>query len=344
LAIDQDGNIWTTDELAPTVHRFQPAINRMCAYTVPDGGASSYIVADSGRIWLGDWINNRILALDPDKYEFDIWHLPKNDGANIYGLAVDENHDIWWADQSQNFLGRLTPQHNQVTTYTLPGQWFGPTYLSTGQSKVWTTSGSLDFIARLNPEKIYLQPSTVVTSTIVVNPVCDESVIPEDRPVTVNGPYLFGWSDADYNRLTSSESDVWLVYQIGFTDTITDTTIGMPWGIVDTGEEIFVVDQGRQKLTRLQPCFQLTLSHSGDGEDPLGSPDPSGICPEGEYLSGEKVTLTARPAAGFGVVSWRNSDDDSSKERTNTITMPSEKHTVFVEYGPSTFLPFISQN
>jgi len=343
LAIDSDGNIWSSDVYAAILHRYQPAIEEMCTYAVPDNGASSFIVADSGRIWLGDYINNRILALDPDEKEFEIWHLPNSDGANIYGLAVDENHDIWWADQNQNFLGRLTPQHNQVTTYTLPGQLgFGPTIVSTGQSKVWTTSRSLDFIARLDPEKIYLQPTSVITTTTRATRVCDDSVNAKNLHVTVDGPFEFDWSGAFYNRPTDPDSDIWLFYQMRKADE--DPPIGMAWGIVDTGEDIYIVDQGRQKLTRLQACFQLTLTHSGYGEDPLDSLDPFRICPEGEHRAGEKVTLTARPAVGFGIVRWRNSDDDSSKELTNSVTMPSEKYTVFVDYGASTFLPVISRD
>ncbi len=330
LAIDPNDDIWTTDELAPIVHRFHPATNEMCAYEVPDDGASSYIVADSGQLWLGDWINNRILSLDPVENEFDIWQLPDSNASNIFGLAVDENHDVWWADQNQNFLGRLTPQQNQVTTYTLPGQsWFAPTIVSAGQSKVWTTSGSLDFIARLNPDKVNLQPSTIVSSTTVVIPVCDSPVNPKNLPVSIDGPNDFQWGGGFYNQVTTPDSNVWLVYQIGYLD----TTIGSPWGIVATGQEVFIVDQGRQELIRLKPCYQLSLTHTGSGEDPLSSADPSGICPQGEHLSGAVVSLTARPAAGLGVLNWTNTDDDSSTGLNNSVTMPDVNHTITVTYG-----------
>ena len=343
LAIDPLGHIWSTHEKEPTVHRLSPDAGELCAYTVPDGGASSYIVADSGRIWLGDWINNRILALDPVENEFEIWHLPNSEDANLFGLAVDENHDIWWADRSLNYLGRLTPGHNQVTTYTLPLQtWFAPTIVSTGHGKVWTTSGSIEYIARLNPEKVYVQPTSVFSTTADGTPVCHESVSSKNLPINVGDPVPFEWgsSGAFYNQITSPDSDVWLVYKIGYLDVM----VGRPWGIVAAGQDVFIVDQARQKLTRLKPCYQLTLTGIGNGEDPSGSPDPSGICPEGEYLSGEVVTLTARPAVDYSVLSWRNSDDDSSKGLTNSITMPLEKHTVFVKYGqyePGTFLPLI---
>ena len=343
LAIDSNDDIWTTNELAPIVHQFLPATNKMCAFAVPDNGASSYIVADAGQLWLGDWINNRILALDPVEEDFTIWQLPDSESANIYGLAADENHDIWWADQNQHFLGRLTPQHNLVTTYTLPGKsWFAPTIVSTGHSKVWTTSGGLDFIARLNPEKVYIQPSSIISTTEPVIPVCDSPVNSKKLNVTVNGPFVTNWSGGFYNRITSPDSDLWLVYQIGYLD----DPPGSPWGIVATEHEVFIVDQGRQVLTRLRPCYQLTPTHAGNGEDPLASADPSGICPEGEYLSGTVVTLTARPAAGNIVLSWRYTDDDSFVGLTNSITMPDEKHTVFVKYGTGTvlFLPLVNRN
>jgi Divergent InlB B-repeat domain/Fibronectin type III domain len=83
------------------------------------------------------------------------------------------------------------------------------------------------------------------------------------------------------------------------------------------------------------PCFELTLSHTGNGNDPTASPTKSQKCEtEGEYNSGESINLTADPAEGLIVGGWTGTDNDSDSYNslTNTLTMPSASHTVAVDY------------
>ena len=51
-------------------------------------------------------------------------------------------------------------------------------------------------------------------------------------------------------------------------------------------------------------CHALTLSHSGNGSDPVATPASSDGCNDGEYVSGQDVALTAGPAAGWRVAGW----------------------------------------
>ncbi len=70
-------------------------------------------------------------------------------------------------------------------------------------------------------------------------------------------------------------------------------------------------------------CFALTLSHTGQGSDPIASPTESTGCPTGEYLAGESISLSgALPDAGWQIVSWTGTDADASTADTNTVTMP----------------------
>ena len=79
-------------------------------------------------------------------------------------------------------------------------------------------------------------------------------------------------------------------------------------------------------------CYELTLTHSGEGSDPIASPTHSTNCPIGQYLASEAVNLTASPASGWHVASWFGTDDDNSSAISNTVTIPANNHTVTVTY------------
>ncbi len=79
------------------------------------------------------------------------------------------------------------------------------------------------------------------------------------------------------------------------------------------------------------PCFALTLDHIGSGADPEPSVSVAG-CATGSYRAGEVIALTALPSSGWIVGSWTGSDADSSTSATNTVTMPANAFTVWVNY------------
>ena len=79
-------------------------------------------------------------------------------------------------------------------------------------------------------------------------------------------------------------------------------------------------------------CYALTRNHTGQGSDPVASPNKSAGCGTGQYISGENITLTAAPAAGWGVAGWGGTNNDGSTATTNTVTMPAAAHTVSVAY------------
>ena len=53
-------------------------------------------------------------------------------------------------------------------------------------------------------------------------------------------------------------------------------------------------------------CYTLTLSHGGEGLDPLTAPANTTSCPAGAYMSGAAITLTAVPYGrlGRGRLEW----------------------------------------
>lgn len=81
-------------------------------------------------------------------------------------------------------------------------------------------------------------------------------------------------------------------------------------------------------------CYYLTTTHIGSGSDPLPSPLKSASCPtNGYYISGELISLTATPAAGYVIAHWNGSDNDSLTTPANTWTMTANNHVGAVGYA-----------
>jgi streptogramin lyase len=107
LAFTEDGLVWTTDVNYGQLYSFAPGDGQLCGYALPDAGASDYVVSSGTVLWVGDYWNARIVRLDPAADEFSSWPLPVD--AAPEGLAVSENGDLWWADNSRGELRRLEP-------------------------------------------------------------------------------------------------------------------------------------------------------------------------------------------------------------------------------------------
>ena len=79
-------------------------------------------------------------------------------------------------------------------------------------------------------------------------------------------------------------------------------------------------------------CYALTLSHAGEGSDPVAIPANSDGCPTGQYIAGHIPTLTASPSAGWTVGSWTGTLNDASTATTNQVEMPAAAHMAGVNY------------
>ena len=75
-------------------------------------------------------------------------------------------------------------------------------------------------------------------------------------------------------------------------------------------------------------CYALTLSHTGNGSDPVPTPANSTGCSAGEFVAGESITLAATPDSGWEIDSWTGTDGSS----LNTLTMPAGAHAASVIY------------
>ena len=83
----------------------------------------------------------------------------------------------------------------------------------------------------------------------------------------------------------------------------------------------------------VEMCYPLTLSHSGEGSDPVASPGNSAGCSLGEYTAKQEITLSgAVPASGWQISGWDVTLNNDSTANTNSLVMPAGAHTASVIY------------
>ncbi len=84
-------------------------------------------------------------------------------------------------------------------------------------------------------------------------------------------------------------------------------------------------------------CYPLTLSHTGEGSNPVASPTNSTGCPSNQYLEGEPISLSGAAAAtGWHISGWTGTSNNGSTASTNSLTMPASSHTASVIYERNT--------
>ncbi len=80
-------------------------------------------------------------------------------------------------------------------------------------------------------------------------------------------------------------------------------------------------------------CYALTLTHTGQGSDPVANPANSAGCDAGQYVAGEAINLSGAVASSdWEIDRWEGTDDDTSTAATNSLTMPANAHTARVIY------------
>jgi uncharacterized repeat protein (TIGR02543 family) len=96
-------------------------------------------------------------------------------------------------------------------------------------------------------------------------------------------------------------------------------------------------------FTEITPtCYVLVLSHTGQGNDLVASPDNSIGCPAGQYVEGETINLSgAVPEIGWRISGWTGTANNASTASTNTLTMPGNGHAVSVVYKAYLYIPMI---
>jgi hypothetical protein len=255
------------------------------------------------------------------------WSASDADGDDLTYNVLFSKDGVYW-----NQLGvGLTESQLTVSTADLPGATTARVRVEVSDGAYISTdeSDGLFEIAAKSPLVEIIQPETDTTALdgIPIS-LAGSAWDLEDGPL---GAEALTWSSSIDGVLGSGE--------------ILDVALS-------PGEHVITLttedSDGNSSLESVQVntqvCHALMRGHAGEGGDPITSPGFSQGCPEGFYLAGENIELTATPSIGWLIAGWLQTDDDSSTENTNTLTMPSEDHAISVIYksnGNKVFLPLI---
>jgi streptogramin lyase len=272
LAFDDLGRVWLTQYFGSEVYRFDPTTTEVCTYTT--GAPSEYILFDDGQIWLGNWGNDRIYRLDPVQDQFTYWVIP---GVNPrpLGLALDTTGNLWWVDSGLDAMARLEPVSDLMTIFPLPvGS--QPEILTFRNGKIWYTEAFSGAVGIMDPA---VAAGTHYTPTRVMAdlaPVCDTLGTGTTEAVgTLTG--TLSWISGTI--MPAYEAAGWTVYEL--------PPGADPYGIADSGDYVWVGDQGRDKLLRLAlgpaPEPEVRLQKFTNGQDADAAPGP--WLPVGEVVT-----------------------------------------------------------
>lgn len=112
LAIDKSGGIWMTYFVAGKVARFDPRTKTFREYDAPGGprsGPYSVVVDSTGRVWFNhfDGTLNDLVELDPVTGKTTSYKIPTGP-ALVRKLAVDAGNTVWYANNGQGKIGKVT--------------------------------------------------------------------------------------------------------------------------------------------------------------------------------------------------------------------------------------------
>ncbi len=245
LQVETPEKIWVTDAALPYVYRLDLSSAQLCTYTIPQAGASGYLVSQNGQFWSGDWSNERVYRLDPDLGQLVYWQLPA--GHIPEGLAFDASGCLWWSNLGLPILERLDPDTSLVTRYTLPKGSL-PEMIAWRDGLLWYGEHALRSIGQLSPAAPSSASFTLISETLPIAPQC--ASILAAPPVHVT-PSTGATSFVTNTYPITTASGGWTIYQL--------PELAAPWGITFREGDAWFVDTGRQALVRVTNVFTNTL-------------------------------------------------------------------------------------
>lgn len=298
----------------------KPLIRGETGFVVSGSGPATYqFENDTGAVWLHNFVWGGINAGGMiESYWYETTHIYDKRGDGSYNFDYRSTYSTFY-----NFIKDIPLNNGNYED--------AEAMVSNDDLRAW---GQKDLVN--DRAYLWIQNKTH-TWVNVVNGV---SITDTSGTVTITGfkpdqSYTVQW---------------WDPYQ---TDSIkqivrTETTTAQADGSLIIGIENLATDTALKisPTNYEQPCFSLSVSHTGQGSDPAAAPANTTGCSTGQYHNGEEILLTAVVDTGWQVSSWENTSDDASHYTTNTLIMPASDHTVSVSYisqpGFSVYIPLIS--
>jgi virginiamycin B lyase len=245
LAMDESGGVWFSEwgEVSDTqlLYRFDPGRGELCGYTLPGGDHSYYVLYSGGFLWLGDWVQGRIVRLNPANLQVTYWSVSPQ--SEPRGLAADAAGAIWWADVGAGRLGRLEPAANRITTYNLPVN--GTPYMvSVEGGRIWYTSEGVEVgnVGVLYPALASGSSTTKNPTTWTSTQTCASAGAGTTAAITP-ATGAFSWASAVWPDVTPAGAIGWTIFEVSWG--------GIPYGVLADASYAWVTDETYQKLVRI---------------------------------------------------------------------------------------------
>ena len=254
-AVDAAGRLWVTDRILPSLFRLTdvPAStsDELCIYALPGGGSVSYLAYRDPYLWLGDEANARLIRLNVTDNTYAWWQLPV--GMQPLGMALDEQGDVWFTDQSvSRVVGELDPDSHQLTSYTEP-QGLTPYMITVQGSRIWysidnsTKFGTLDTNVAAHVAPLGLTHGSGVAP---MSHSCGSISPLAESGGSKTSPASLTWAAASY--VSASPAQGWQAY--------TMPNKSQPWGIAYGDNKVWLADYGRQKLVEVDAPAEIVLT------------------------------------------------------------------------------------
>ena len=153
IIVTKEGIVWFVMQLGNSVVRFDPIKEEFTEFIVPTQNALPYdLVEDSkGNIWFIEKNVAKLAYLDMEKRKVVEIKLEK--GANLMGITVDNEDNIWLADAMGNYIGRYNPQTRKIKRYPITTPNAQPGILRFDNAgRLWICQGRTKQIGVLIPD------------------------------------------------------------------------------------------------------------------------------------------------------------------------------------------------
>ena len=123
ITVDKSDKIWFTENVTSKIARFDPSSNQFTEWSLPNGGNPRYILSNGTGVYFTEYSSNKIGYLNSNGTLYE-WQL--SSGSNPTGIYSEQNNTVWFTESGRDVIGRLIPQTNQLTEWTLPGATSNP--------------------------------------------------------------------------------------------------------------------------------------------------------------------------------------------------------------------------
>ena len=140
IAVDAEDRVWMIDAANARLVRYDPKAQAFGFFSIPEPDKGcGYCVRrppherflfnairfhPDGSVWGTQIYGNQIVRLDPATKKTTAYPIPshlkgltKESGAHPYGMAIDGNQKIWFAENGGARVGKLDPSTGQITEY-----------------------------------------------------------------------------------------------------------------------------------------------------------------------------------------------------------------------------------